>query len=417
MKAESRKLKPHAILWLHQYFSTPKGWGAVRTHALGRRLVQAGHAVDVVCGGGYDGSLKRTGYRPVAVDGMRVFVSGTAYRPHMGFARRIVSFLSFLVFALAFVVRRGRRYDVIIASSGPLTLALPALAGHGLYRKPFVFEVIDVWPDSAIAAGVLRNPALKWISFKLEALAYRHAAAVVTCSTGMTERVKRKLEHQGSVRPALLTIPNGCDLEQFVPDEARRRAMRQRLGVGEGDLVAIYAGAMGVSNAVGDLADAVARTAADGKVVWWFAGDGPEAETLRRVVRAGRGRWFGPLPREELVGLYLAADVNVVTFRSEPLFYENSPNKFFDGIAAGLPAVFNRTTWLEPWLAEYDCGLICGTETPGAWMAEALRDLAADGLRLQRMKRGARRLAEEVFNREEQAKRYLEVLESCLIRS
>ncbi len=417
MKAESRKQKTHAILWLHQYFSTPKGWGAVRTHALGRRLVQAGHAVDVVCGGGYDGSLKRTGFRPAAVDGMRVFVSGTAYRPHMGFVRRIVSFLSFLVFALVFVVRRGRRYDVIIASSGPLTLALPALAGHGLHGTPFVFEVIDVWPDSAIAAGVLRNPALKWIGFKLEALAYRHAAAVVTCSTGMTERVRKKMGEPRAAHPVLLTIPNGCDLEQFVPDEGRRRAMRQRLGVGEGDLVVIYAGAMGVSNAVGDLAEAVAKTAADGTIVWWFAGDGPEADTLTRVLSGGRGRWFGPLPKDELIGLYLAADVNVVTFRSEPLFFENSPNKFFDGIAAGLPAVFNRTTWLEPWLADYDCGLVCGTETSGAWMAEALRGLAADGPRLQRMKRGARRLAEEVFNREEQAKRYLEVLEICRIRS
>ena len=401
------------ILWLHQYFSTSKGWGAVRTHALGRRLVQAGHTVDVVCGGGYDGSLKRTGYRPAAVDGMRVFVSGTAYRPHMGFVRRIVSFLSFLVFALVFVVRRGRRYDVIIASSGPLTLALPALAGHGLYRKPFVFEVIDVWPDSAIAAGVLRNPVLTWISFKLEALAYRHAAAVVTCSTGMTERVRKKIEKAGSARTPLLTIPNGCDLEQFVPDEARRQAMRQRLGVREGDLVVIYAGAMGVSNAVGDLAEAVVKTAEDGKIVWWFAGDGPEAGTLRGVIDGGRVRGFGPLPKEELIGLYLAADVNVVTFRSEPLFYENSPNKFFDGISAGLPAVFNRTTWLEPWLADYDCGLVCDTETPGAWMAEALRGLAADGSRLQRMKQGARRLAEEVFNRERQAERYLEVLRNA----
>ena len=352
---------------------------------------------------------------------MRVFVSGTAYRPHMGFARRIVSFLQFLIFALVFVVRRGRRYDVIIASSGPLTLALPALAGRGLYRKPFIFEVIDVWPDSAIAAGVLRNPVLKWISFKLEALAYRHAAAVVTCSTGMTERVRKKIEKAGSARTPLLTIPNGCDLEQFVPDEARRQAVRQRLGVRDGDLVVIYAGAMGVSNAVGDLAEAVAKTAADEKIVWWFAGDGPEAGTLMRVIDGGkahgRWRWFGALPKEELIGLYLAADVNVVAFRREPLFYENSPNKFFDGIAAGLPAVFNRTTWLEPWLADYDCGLVCSTETPGAWMAEALRGLAADGPQLHRMKQGARRLAEEVFNREGQAERYLEVLRIPLIRS
>jgi glycosyltransferase involved in cell wall biosynthesis len=180
--------------------------------------------------------------------------------------------------------------------------------------------------------------------------------------------------------------------------------------VGEGDLVAIYAGAMGVSNAVGDLAEAVAQTAAGGKVVWWLAGDGPEAESLRRVVSGGRGRWFGPMPREELIGLYQAADVNVVTFRQEPLFYENSPNKFFDGIAAGLPAVFNRTTWLEPWLTEYDCGIVCKGERSGEEVAEAIRVLAAAPERRRQMGRNARRLAEEVFCRDKLAKEYLAVL-------
>jgi len=82
----------------------------------------------------------------------------------------------------------------VIAASGPLTLAVPALVGRWLWRVPYVFEAIDVWPDSAIAAGVLKNPVLKWLSFRLEALAYRYAAAIVTCSTGMTERVEEEGE-------------------------------------------------------------------------------------------------------------------------------------------------------------------------------------------------------------------------------
>jgi len=181
------------ILWVHQYFATPKGWGAVRTYEFARRFVKAGHAVDVVCCAGYDASLKGAGGAPVTVDGVRVFVSGTGYRPQMGFARRVWSFLCFMICALWFVARRGGGYDVMITSSGPLTLAVPALAGRWLRRLPFIFEVIDVWPDSAIAAGVLRNPLLKWLSFRLEAVAYQYASAIVTCSTGMTERVGTKL--------------------------------------------------------------------------------------------------------------------------------------------------------------------------------------------------------------------------------
>ncbi len=447
---------PMRILWLHQYFATPRGWGAVRTYEFARRFVQAGHAVDVVCCAGYDDSLRPTGREPAVIDGVRVFVSGTAYRPQMGFARRVWSFLRFMACALGFVVRRGGTYDVVIASSGPLTLAVPALIGRWFRGLPFVFEVIDVWPDSAIAAGVLKNPVLKWLSFRLEALAYRYAAAIVTCSTGMTERVAKKLGVRSEkfgvgdggggsalVGEGVVTISNCCDLGEFVPDGERREEIRARYGVREDQTVALYTGAMGLSNAVDDLVEAVSATAGDERIVWWFAGGGAEAGKLmefsrqdakaRKNCAAGQSEWqngrianpanplirqsadqrivfFGSLPKAELIGLYLAADVNVVTFMHAPLFYENSPNKFFDGIAAGLPAVFNRTTWLEPWLKEYDCGAVCNGDRPGPEMATAIRALAGDKNRREKMEQGARRLAEEVFDRDRLAEKYLEIL-------
>ena len=534
------------ILWLHQYFATPRGWGAVRTYEFARRFVRAGHAVDVVCCAGYDDSLRPTGREPLTVDGVRVFVSGTTYRPQMGFTRRVVSFLRFMTVALWFVLRRGRNYDRIIASSGPLTLAVPALVGRWLWRVPYVFEVIDVWPDSAIAAGVLKNPVLKWLSFRLEALAYRHAAAIVTCSTGMTARVEEKLggnaerrtqnaerrsgegenverrtpnaerrsgegenaerrtqnaerrsgEGENAERRTqnaekkIVTISNCCDLETCAPDEAVRRAVRSKYGVREDQMVVLYSGAMGRSNAMEDVAAAVAATAEDERIVWWFAGDGaycgcvtPNAErrtqdaevgngetlnaqereregqasacprtqnaerrtlnsevengetlnaqereregqasacprtqnaerrTLNsEVENGGRVRNFGRMAKEEVVVLVRAADVNLVTFRHEPLFFENSPNKFFDGIAAGVPALFNRSTWLEPWLEAYDCGIVCKGERPGEEMAAALRGLADDPERRRRMGLGARRLAEEVFDRDKLAAEYLALL-------
>ena len=437
------------ILWLHQYYSTPKGWGAVRTYEFARRFVKAGHKVDVVCCAGYDTSLKSVGRAPVSVDGHRVFVSGTAYRPHMGFVRRVWSFLCFMSYALWFVMLRGARYDVMIASSGPLTLAVPALTGRWLRKIPFVFEVIDVWPDSAIAAGVLKNPVLKWLSFRLEALAYRYASAIVTCSTGMTGRVEKKLGNMSeavfsipscspcSARPGELTkvttLSNCCDLEQVAPDAERRIKTRERLGVRSEQIVVLYTGAMGLSNAVADLVGAVKETADDERIVWWFAGNGPESGILKTEVggqettsrlcdtdarmnaRARERRhWFGCLPKEEVVALYQAADVNVVSFMHEPLFYENSPNKFFDGIAAGLPTIFNRTTWLQPWLEAYGCGIVCDGEDVGQAMALQLKALAGDGARRQGMGAGARRLAEEVFSRDKLAAEYLAALKAAV---
>lgn len=442
------------ILWLHQYFATPKGWGSVRTYEFARRFVKAGHAVDLVCCAGYDASLKPARCAPVLIDGVRVFVSGTHYRPQMGFVRRIWSFLLFMNYALFYVIVRGGRYDVMIASSGPLTMAVPALVGRWFRGTPFVFEVMDVWPDSAIAAGVLRNSILKRLCFAVEALAYKYASAIVTCSTGMTERVEKKLvgSEPQAAHSKVATLSNCCDLEPFAVNAELRKRTRARLGVGAGQMVVLYTGAMGLSNAVDDLVKAVKKTADDERIVWWFAGGGQEECKLQALLNADSGkggesgegsfrgaagphgeagcrsagvsegcvpdsgfrtyrsRWFRCLPKHQIVELYLAADVNVVTFMHAPLFYENSPNKFFDGIAAGLPTVFNRTTWLEPWLEKYGCGIVCKNGDAGAEMAQQLKLLASNPERRLLMGEGARRLAAEVFNRDKLASEYLSIL-------
>jgi len=408
------------ILWLHQYFATPRGWGAVRTYEFARRFCVRGATVDVVCGAGYDASLLSTGRMVEPAAGLRVFVSGSSYRPQMGFFRRICAFLAFMAGCILFVIRRGRNYDIVIASSGPLTLAVPALVASWLWHKPFVFEVIDVWPDSAIAAGVLKNPVMKWLSLRLESLAYRFAELIVTCSTGMTRRVSQKvqgreLKDAAAERKRVLTISNCCDLDQFTPEVSQREMIRARYGVREGQTVVLYTGAMGLSNAMEDLLAAIRATALDEGIVWWAAGDGTRSQDVRKALaERGHHRHFASMPKHELVSLYLAADINVVTFMHEPLFYENSPNKFFDGIAAGLPTVFNRSTWLEPWLTRYDCGIVCKGDRPGAEMAEAVCLLAGDPERRKRMGRNARRLAEEVFDRNKLAEKYLAVLEEVL---
>jgi len=216
-------------------------------------------------------------------------------------------------------------------------------------------------------------------------------------------------------------------------------------------MVVLYTGAMGLSNEIPDLVEAVRAMAGDERIVWWFAGSGPEAEKLQKVSHRGTertedgggsslvhycessfvgvkgdpignrqsatgnyasigNRFLGKLSKEQVLELYLAADVNVVTFMHAPLFYENSPNKFFDGIAAGLPTIFNRSTWLEPWLNEYGCGIVCTSDPAGTEMAQQLKRLAADGALRTAMGAGARRLAKEVFGRDKLAGEYLAVL-------
>ena len=426
------------ILWILQYFATPNGWGSLRQYEFARRWVKEGHAVDVVCTRAYDASLlmrgngapRRAG-NPTVIDGMRFHVCGALYRPQMGFVRRVAAFLQFMLYALGFLIRHRQDFDVLVVSSGPLTNLIPALWGRCFQRLPFVFEVLDVWPDAAIEAGVLKNRFLKRVAYQLEALGYRYASKIVTCSTGMSARVYVKL---GGGRPGpifqaepyqaylagrsracakLVTIAHGST--SVAPDECAR--LRKRLceanGWTEEVCIVLYMGAMGLSNAIDDVVEAMRATDGDDKVVWVFAGAGIDEGKIKGQLEHTRGVFLGKVSHAEMLETCAAADVNVVTFMHTPLFYENSPNKFFDGIAAGLPAVFNRTTWLEPWLERYGCGIVCRGATPGREMAEAICELASDRGRRQRMGLGARRLAEEVFGRDQLALEYLGVVEQA----
>jgi len=399
------------ILWLQLYYATPDGWGSQRTHAFARKFVAAGHTVDVLCSAAYDPSL--AGRDRIERDGVRVFVSGTHYRQQMGFFRRVMAFLRFMLQSAFFVLRHGRSYDVMIASSGPLTMSVPALLGRWIHKLPFIFEVIDVWPDAAIEAGVLKNPVLKAAAFRLEALAYKNATRIVTCSTGMTARIIRK----GVGADKVATIPNCSDPADFTQGLARRTETRREQGVTDGRLVVFYLGAMGRSNAIEDVCNAVRATADDARIVWWFAGNGTEAPQLKELAAKTGGRFFGCISsRERMTAVCAAADVGVISFMHAPLFYENSPNKFFDYIAAGLAVVFNRTTWLGDAVTEYDNGCVCTSAQPGAEMAVFLKRLAAEPETLERMRQSSRRMAAERFDHDRTTLEYQQLLESVQSR-
>lgn len=400
------------ILWIHQYFATPDGWGSVRSYQFTKRIVQMGHEVDVLCTPAFDPSLGDEGNRAIP-RGVRILLGNARYHPKMGFASRVAAFLRFMVFSVWHVLRQGRRYDLMVASSTPLTVAVPACLGRLVHRVPYVFEVRDVWPDAAIAAGVLRNSFLQRLSFLLEKCAYTHASAIVACSAGMAGRINGKLADWKLERP-VATVSNCCDLDLFPLGMRTPHVWHGKLFATPRQLVVLYTGAMGASNAISDIVEAVDLSGNDERIAWWFAGDGCFAEDLKAL--AGRYvnvRFFGGMSRAEVARLYLAADVNLVTFMHEPLFSENSPNKFFDGIAAGLPAVFNRSTWLEPWLEQYQCGFVCKRPRPAQEIVDTLLSIAAmPEWKRRELSQNARRLAEEVFNRDDLAQKYLGILQA-----
>jgi len=326
----------------------------VRSYEFARRWVAAGHEVTIVTSSGYDESL--TVGTSINVDGITVKVIGGTYKPTMGFVRRLWSYFTYAVQSSWFAFR-ARRYDVVLATSTPLTIAVPALIAKVFANRSMVFEVRDVWPDAAVDAGMLKNGLLYHLAKWLEMAAYRKSDHIVALSDGMLDRIVSK----GVSRNKISMFPNCSDVGRFAPALFDRKALRKEYGVND-KFVLLYVGAINIANDMPFLAKCISILKENPSIQWWFVGGGNQLQYVEDEVRKNsikNVRFWGKQPKSEVPKFVNAADIGVVSFINQPVYYENSPNKFFDYIAGGLPSIFTRTTWLKPYLEQAEAALIC----------------------------------------------------------
>ncbi|MGG5812541.1 glycosyltransferase, partial [Falsiroseomonas sp. CW058] len=328
------------ILYLHQHFSRPEGSAPARSFLQARALAAAGHAVTLACGRyagattGLAGPFRR-GRRSGAMDGFRVVEFDIPCGNAQPLPERARAFLRFAAGATALALRG--RWDAILASSTPLTVAVPALIARRLRGTPFVFEIRDPWPELPRAMAAMGGPprpvlaAMGWLADA----ACRRAAAVV----GLTEGMAATALARGADPARVAVLPQGADLRLFGPHVAPWRPA----GVAAGDVVAVYAGAQGRANGLDLLLDAAALLRGRG-VRLLLAGQGSEAPRLaaRAAAEALPVTCLGPLPRPRLAGLLAGADLGLLCLADVPGFAEwTAPNKLAEGLAAGLPMVAN----------------------------------------------------------------------------
>lgn len=393
------------ILYFHQHFCTPDGSSGVRSYAFAKRWVEAGHRVTVITGISNDPTLK-TGQQ--TIDGITVRCIGARYSNNQGFLARIVAFLRY-AFTATFSAIHSREYDVVLATSTPLTVAIPALAAKWFTRRKVVFEVRDVWPDAAIDAGVLKNNLLIWLASKLEIITYQTVDHIVPLSTGMADNIHRK----GIAKAKMTMLPNCSDLEWFDPAKLDRQAIREELDA-QDTFIVLYVGAISLANDMPFLVKTMHKTKDDPSVCWWFVGSGNRLDYLRQQAKdrqIGNVVFWGEQPKAQIPRFVRAADVGIVSFINEPTYFENSPNKFFDYSAGGLPAIFTRTTWLAPYLETHQSGFVCNTPDECVAYIQQLR--TQPSLREQ-MGNNARTMAEQEFSRDDIANRYLTLLQNIL---
>lgn len=394
------------VLYFYQYFTTPRGSWSTRVYEFGRRWVAAGHEVVVVTSVYDKSDLRPRGLLDrMQVDGIDVRVVNVRLSNKHGYVVRVLSFLAYALLGSWYALTV--RADVVVASSGPITVGIPGLVARYLRRRPLVFEVRDLWPEGAIQLGKLRSPVLTRVARWLEGVCYRAAHAVVALSEGMRDDIVRR--HPGS---EVAVVPNSADLELF-----GEPAPAEVLPAWTADVpYVVYTGTFGLMDDCSQILDAAEELGRRGSEVRFvLIGDGAEGAALRdRVGRTGLGNVAMPglMPKESLVPWLQRAVAALIVFRDVPVLGTVSPNKMFDAFAAGVPVVQNTRGWIADLVAREGCGVNVPPNDPMT-MADAVAALAGDPARRDRLAANAARVARERFERGVLADSMLEVLEAA----
>jgi glycosyltransferase involved in cell wall biosynthesis len=364
---------------LTEYFYPEVGATQARLEAVCRELTRAGHLVEVVTAmphhpaGKIAASYRGRFYVKEMRDGVtihRVWL----YAANGSGLNRILNYLSFMVTSLAGLLR-AKRPDYVFVDSPPLTLAVSAWIAARCWNRPLIFNVADLWPDSARDLGVIRNRALLRIAGILERWIYRRADRI----TAVTEGIRTALLYQKNVPAAkLLFLPNGADTDLFQPvppDESLRR----QLGLTRKRIV-LYAGNHGYAGAVDQVLDAADALTDDERIHFLLVGDGPQkAQLQERSRRMGLTNitFIDSVPLDELPRIIAFSDCAVVTLRRAAVTRGARPAKALVMMAAAKPVVLTGEGEAADLISQAGAGFVVPPENPPA-LARAIRTMLSD---------------------------------------
>jgi len=405
------------ILILHQYFLGQGDAGGSRWNQFARYWAASGHDVSVLAGMvHYATGTKARRYRGRFLAVEKVSPRVTVYRCHVSesynrsFLGRFWAYLSFLLSATVVGVLRVPRPDVIVASSPPLSVAGTMWLLSVCSGVPAVFEVRDLWPESAIDTGVLTWRPLIWLSRRLEELAYRRSVWLNALTPAFVESLARE---KRVPRRRMSMIPNGADLDLLRPGP-RDNAVRRALGL-EGKFVVSYFGAHGRANRVGQLLDAAERLRdTHDDVRFLLVGDGMEKAALVGDARRRNLHnviFVDPVPKSQVGDYINASDVCAAVLMKNDTFKTVYPNKIFDYLSCKRPILLGIDGEARRLIEQAHAGIYVEPENPEALVQAVLR-MKDDPAALEQMGESGYRYVRAHFSRQHLAEQYLALLDS-----
>lgn len=386
------------------------GAPSARTFEHARRWAELGHDVTVVTGfPNHPTGVIRPEYRGQfvkreSVEGIDLLRTWVYCAANKGFFRRVLNFLSFFCSSLILGALLTRKPDVVIGTSPQFFCAVSAYLLSRVKRVPFVFEVRDIWPQSAVEMGALKN---RWLIAALEAIEmylYRQAALIVP----VAESTRDYLIGKGIAPEKIKIITNGVDASYLASSNVTPEEVRQQFRL-EDKFVVSYIGTHGMAHALQVVLNVAKRFSNDSEVHFLFVGEGAEKDNLKRLadqLSLSNLTFLGEQPRERLLGFYRASDVSLVPLRRLAIFQKVLPSKLFELMGVGCPIICSVEGEAARLVAAAEAGVCIEPEHEDALFA-AIHHLRAEPELRKRMSANGQQFVQANYLRSVLAEKYL----------
>lgn len=401
------------ILFFTHYFPPEGNAPASRTYENCRRWVRDGHAVTVVTGApNHPAGVLYAGYRNrlrarESLDGIEVVRVWTYLAANKGTLLRILNYVSYMVTAVLLTLREPRP-DVVIGTSPQFFCGWAGAIAARLKRARFVLEIRDIWPESIVAVGALRNRALLRFLEWLERRMYATADHIVTVGEGYRDRLLAK----GVTSERISIVMNGVDRELFRPNGPDRELLAQ-WGL-EGRFVVSYSGTIGMACGLEVVLDAAEELRRRGRrdVAFLLVGDGAIREELSAEARR-RGLdkvvFTGRQDKARMPAFLSISDACLVHLRATELFATVMPSKLFEAMGMARPIIIGVAGQAQRIVEAAGAGIAIEPEDAAA-LVTAILHLADDPALRRRMGESGYRYVVEHYDRDRLARDYLQVL-------
>ena len=329
------------ILFLSHYFPPEVNAPASRTFEHCRQWVRDGHRVTVVtCAPNHPRGKVYPGYRNRLYareekDGITIIRVWTYVTANEGFLKRTLNYVSYMAAAIV-AAPFIQKADIVISTSPQFFNGLAGYVVSRMKRAPWVLEIRDLWPESILAVGAIKNPFIIHLLEWLELFAYRQADRIVP----VTDAFQRYIEGKGIPKEKISVIKNGADLTLYKPVTGTNR-LAESLGV-QGKFVAAYLGTHGMAHHLETVLYAAQRLREYPDIVLILAGDGAERQrlaALRNELGLDNVLMLDQQPKEQMPWLWALSDVSLILLKKSDLFKTVIPSKIFESMAMEKPII------------------------------------------------------------------------------